>query len=410
MKISKKLIILLLSTVMAVCCVFALTACGDEGSVSEGKPQLAAPTEMNISCASDGATVSFKAVENATYYRVYYYYLSEPGSDYNNEDYFEKETVISTNPGPDQGQEVEQYKQNEDGSYVLKDKEIIIASTPTYSKRFSSSEEAGATVTTDIPSSNLPLGEYYVAVKAGGPISKYRTSVAVTSDKTKLVLKLLSAELTVETSKSWRNSGTQVSAGMFGSSYTEDRTTPVFDGDGMLISLTSESAKALYSANPNQELQLYVTNAAGERVDFSYVPVKYCCNDSNTFCGWSVYTPSTETDAPTAEGYSVTAAAEEVACFPVNTYVYGHEGPNMHYDYSADVYISGLEAGLTYKVYVVAKGSEGSSYDSDVSELVFEFGATSGNMSEDESQGGEGGGGDMPMPEPMPEPIIPDEE
>ncbi len=65
----------------------AFAACGGSSSTSL-RTQLDSVDESTVSFDFDAGTFSFTAVENATYYRVYFYNVEEPSEDLDNYDYF----------------------------------------------------------------------------------------------------------------------------------------------------------------------------------------------------------------------------------------------------------------------------------------------------------------------------------
>lgn len=381
---------------LAVCSVAvaaSASACTDKGNTSL-RTQLETPTELAFNW--EEGTMSFKAVENATYYRVYFYNVTEPSDTIGNTDYFKSHTETQTETYPDGNtseKEVTVYDTDENGNYVTYAREEILTMSPTYSKRYAATYmdenddkhayNAGETVTFDLPNDSVGGGNYYIAVKAGGPIALYTLSEYVcTPQPVSAIMHNVDPEISLDYSNTFNQYGTKTStsSGPFGSmeSNTVDTENEVLDGTGMMFEISN--AETFYNANANIQLTYHIKDSSGNDVPFSFVNVKMKRNDSNTFCGWEVKD----------QGSSVTSGTASVS-----HYIYSHSGPTMEYQTSGFFYITGLTEGETYTLYITAPGDNGeTSYDSGESSFEFEFAVT--EWTADSSSGGGSGGGGFP--------------
>lgn len=388
-----KLILTIASVVTAGTCAVTMAACGKDDAPKSLRSQLTTPT--NFSTNYQEGTLSFKAVENATYYRVYFYYIGEPDEDLGNTDYFAShtETVIETYPdGNTSEKEQIVYDKDENGNYVLKDKDTILSLTPTYSKRYNAtytdangdkhSYNAGETVSIVLPNESIRGGKYYVGVRAGGPIALYTLSEYLV-ETCEVVLHNVTPEISTDYSTGFYQYGSKETTNTtpMGTSlsYTVDKDVTVLDGTGQLFEIAN--ANSLYSANPNMELTYTVTDESGTEVSFTYTSLKMQRNDANKFCGWS--------NVEKVENVTTGKAN-------ISYYVYSHSGPTMFYTATSFFYVSGLEEGKTYTLHVTAPGDDGlTSYDSEVGTFTFVF--THIQESDPDNQGmnegGSGGGG-----------------
>lgn len=184
----------------------------DGGEDSDSlRSQLEVP--YNLTYDFEAGTFSFTAVENAAYYRVYFYNVTEPSEDLGNTGYFQSETkeVEQENPDGTTSTVTEtEYLTDENGDYLLQPLETILSLTPTYSKRFNAqytdengdrqTYEAGDTVTFELPNSNIGGGEYIVGIRAGGPIALYTMSdYLVDEEPTTLILHNVDPEISTST-------------------------------------------------------------------------------------------------------------------------------------------------------------------------------------------------------------------
>ncbi|MCD8307155.1 MAG: hypothetical protein LUD51_02870 [Clostridia bacterium] len=96
---------ILICAALSVCALSmaAFAACGGSSSSTSLRTQLDAVDPTTVSFDFDKGTFSFTAVENATYYRVYFYNVEEPNEDLDNYDYF----VYTTDDGSDSSDETE---------------------------------------------------------------------------------------------------------------------------------------------------------------------------------------------------------------------------------------------------------------------------------------------------------------
>lgn len=414
MKKLNKIFAFTITAALAATLTAGLAACGGGGDSGSLRSQLEVPT--NLTYNFEAGTFSFTAVENATYYRVYFYNVTEPSEDLGNTDYFQSitEEVTETYPDGNTGTTtVTTYLTDENGDYLLQPLDTILSLTPTYSKRFNAqytdengdrqTYEAGETVTFELPNSNIGGGEYYVGIRAGGPIALYTMSdYLVAEEPTTLILHNVDPDVSTSTTMSgfsttFSQYGTKETQGMFGTSNTIDTDNVVLEDEGMMFEINN--ADTYYNASPNTELRYYITTeedgTEADAVTFSYENIKMTRNDGNTFCGWKEVEQGDNVKQGTAS---------------VNNYIYSHSGPTMEYQTTGWFWISGLTEGQTYYLHIYVPGDDGkSSYDS--SYVTVEFVYTVFTDFEDVSTGSgdfnppSGGGefvppegGDMPAP------------
>lgn len=362
-----------------------LTACGKKKESTSLRTQLETPTNLEFNW-EDG-TMSFTAVENATYYRVYFFNITEPNDALGNTDYFKytTEEVIETYPDGQTGTSTQiVYEQNDDGSYVTIDRDELFSETPTFSKRYAAtyldanedkqSYQAGDTVTLTLPNDSIGGGTYYIAVKAGGPIALYTMSDYLTTDEP-VVAKMhnVDPEISLDYSNTFNQYGTTTKTQQMGNMTMEsssvDTTNEVLDGNGMMFEISN--AETLYNSDANIQLSYRITDSTGAEVPFSYTNVRMKRNDSNTFCGWELVDSGSDATEGTAS---------------VSHYIYSHSGPTMEYQTSGFFYINGLTVGETYTLYITAPGDGGAtSYDSGETSFEFTYIVTEWTASSDSS-------------------------
>lgn len=352
----------------------------DGGEDSDSlRSQLEVP--YNLTYDFEAGTFSFTAVENAAYYRVYFYNVTEPSEDLGNTGYFQSETkeVEQENPDGTTSTVTEtEYLTDENGDYLLQPLETILSLTPTYSKRFNAqytdengdrqTYEAGDTVTFELPNSNIGGGEYIVGIRAGGPIALYTMSdYLVDEEPTTLILHNVDPEISTGTamdgfSTTFSQYGTtETTGGMGGTSNSIDTSNVVLENDGMMFEI--DNADTYCSANPDTQLIYYITETEdgteSDAVTFSYENIKMTRNDSNTFCGWIEAEQGTDVTEGTAS---------------VNNYIYSHSGPTMEYQTTGWFWISGLTEGQTYYLHIYVPGDDGAtSYDSEYVTVDFVY-------------------------------------
>ena len=333
MKKLNKIIKITLAAAVAATLTAGIAACGGGEDSDSLRSQLEVP--YNLTYDFEAGTFSFTAVENAAYYRVYFYNVTEPSEDLGNTGYFQSETkeVEQENPDGTTSTVTEtEYLTDENGDYLLQPLETILSLTPTYSKRFNAqytdengdrqTYEAGDTVTFELPNSNIGGGEYIVGIRAGGPIALYTMSdYLVDEEPTTLILHNVDPEISTSTamdgfSTTFSQYGTtETTGGMGGTSNSIDTSNVVLENDGMMFEI--DNADTYCSANPDTQLIYYITETEdgteSDAVTFSYENIKMTRNDSNTFCGWIEAEQGTDVTEGTAS---------------VNNYIYSHSGPH----------------------------------------------------------------------------------
>lgn len=379
----------------ALLSVAMLSACGGSSETTSLRTKLDAPTDLTFDL--EAGTFSFKAVANATYYRVYFHDLTAPTDEYAtdspNEYYvthLETREVPGAFPGAEATeQEVYVYDTDESGNKILKSDEEILSCTPAYSKRYSATYldadenkqyyEAGETTTFELPNDSIGGGTYLIGVKSGGPIALYSNSDFLAQHAT-LVLHNVDPEITSnDFSFDFNQYGTTTTTtnmgGMSMESHSVDTTNEVLNGEGMMFEISN--ADSYYSANPDTTLSYTIADASGASVSFDYTDVRMYRNDSNTFCGWDLI--------KTEDGVTTGSAG-------VSNFVYAHQGPTMKYASGGYFYVEGLTEGTEYTLKIKANGDGGtSSYDSSEVEYNFTFAKTAWTASSNQG-GGEGGG------------------
>lgn len=370
-----------------------LTGCTSQKAESSLRSKLETPTGLEFEW--DDGTFSFTGVANATYYRVYFYNVGEPDDTIGNTDYFKSHTEEKTETYPDGNTStstVTVYDTDDNGNYVLKDQEEILAMSPTFSKRYSASYtdangdkvsyKAGEKVTFTLPNDSVGGGTYYIGVKAGGPISLYSMSDFLLAEgKVNAIMHYIDPEMSLSYSNTFDGyEGVETtSTNPFGGSSTSTTkgTNQVLDGTGMMFEISN--ADSFYSANPNASFTYTITDSTGAEVSFKYANIKMNRNDSNTFCGWTVV------EQPETAGTSGTAS--------VSHYIFGHSGPTMEYQTSGFFYINGLTEGENYTLHIKAVGDDGkTSYDSNIVDYEFTAEVTEWTVTGGGDQGGGGGG------------------
>lgn len=367
-----------------------LAGCSSSGGTSKSlRTQLEAPSDLTFNW--EAGTFSFKAVEHATYYRAYFYNIGSPDDDIGNTEYFKSHTEEETETYPD-GQSstktVTVYDTDDNGNYILKDQEEILAMSPTFSKRFAANYidangdrqnyQAGETVTFTLPNESVGGGTYYIGVKSGGPISLYSTSeMLLANGKVKAIMHCIDPEMTIDYSNTFNQYGTKESTTQMGpmtmTSNTQDKDNEVLDGTGMMLEIAN--ADSFYNANPNSSFSYSIKDAEGKAVTFTYTNIKMKRNDSNTFCGWEKVEKKENVTTGTAS---------------VSHYIYSHSGPTMEYQTSGFFYINGLTTGSKYTLTIKALGDNGeTSYDSE--SVDYEFTAAVTPWTAEYSAGGGGG-------------------
>lgn len=387
-------------------CAIGLASCNSKTSTSL---RTKLDPISDIAYDFEAGTFSFTAVNHASYYRVYFYDITSPD---NSPDYFvsETKTVIETYPDGNTGTSVQTvYVTDENGNYVRKSDEEILALTPTYSKRYNAiytdesgnkqSYTEGQTVTLDLPNSNIGGGQYLIGVRSGGSIALYTMSDFYVEEE-KLILHYVDPE--IETNQenftcNFNQYGATFSEGRFGTSASLDTSKVVLDGDtvesgeegkvyGMMMEITN--ASTYYNAGPETTLNYYITDSTGAKVNFGYNNIRMNRNDGNSFCGW--------TDVESSDGANV-----QTGTASTNRYVYSHSGPTMMYQISGWVWVYGLTLGETYTLNIQAEGDNGvSAYSSEVTKTEFTYAYSELSASTSTSEGGMPGGpgGDQQMP------------
>ncbi len=375
----------------------AFAACGGDSGSTSLRTQLDTVDETSVSFNFPNGTFSFKAVENATYYRVYFYNVEEPNSDLDNYDYF-KYTIPEAEEEEEEAEEEEadpdappafddgsssgveyDFETNDDGTYVISDD--ILTQSPTFSKRYNAYYydeatdektyyEAGDTMTFDLPNDSISGGRYIIGIRAGGPLALYTLSEFCVVDTT-LALKYVTPEVN---SGDWSWSWSVGSGASFKdpSKYTEQEasfpmsgTTKVYEdsetkpaGNGMMFEIVN--ADTMYAANPSMEMDYYITDANGDTVNFTYYDLNMVRNDSNSLDYWLV------------AGYETNASAGSVT---LGYSVYSHSGPTMFYAAYGYFYIEGLTVGTEYTLHISAEAPEDSTtaYSSEEGTFTFTY-------------------------------------